>query len=616
LAWAVSSITYGQDEADTGVRTVLSMRPILLVLLLALPLAANSSAVEFDDRFVHPMFHDPELTPPGFKIVFYDNLRPVWFAALLDDDPELRRLAAGTIAVAHRKGMRGLEEAESVLVELLQREDSDPRIRRAAAKAIVEIDAKDAADVLAQHLRNADLEYAQVVEPALARWNYVPMVEQWLSRLQEPATGRVRLLLAFQCLAVVGEQTAREQLIETSLDPNELTTIRLAAARAASDIDRVNLMETSASLLSRGTLVDRLVGTTLLRRHSSEQAIKLLQRSAVDQAPTVAGLALRVLFEIDPKLVSDHAAQAVQHPDVNIRRVCAEALVVRGDARAIELLAPLLDDPHRGLRRYVSDQLAKLAASDELRKTVIAEASKVASTERWRGLEQALSILGRLDHEPSANRMLKLLHHERPEVGFAAAWALQEIALAEVLPEMLAYASDNCDNVLAGTVPHAGIDLQLAQLCQAFGKQRYAAAEPLMRKFVPKVPTAQSARSAAIWALGLLHENKAPQDLPAQLVQRLSDINPLMPEDDTVRRMSAITLARMQSNSALKTLRKFAEDRASYPALACIWAVEALTGEELPRAGPVNVADSVWFLAPIKLAEPVERADPSERANR
>jgi HEAT repeat protein len=532
------------------------------------------------------MFHDPELKPLGSRIVFYDNLRPLWFAALSDDDPELRRLAADSIAIAHRKGMRGLEEAEGDLVKLLQREDSDPRMRRAAAKALVAIDARNAADVLAQHLPDADAQYAQAVEPALARWDYRPMVEQWLSRLEEPATGRVRLLLAIQCLVVVNEQSARDQLVAMAVDPNALATLR----------------------------VDRLVGTTLLRRHSSEQAIELLQRSVVDQAPTVAGLALRILFEIDPQLVLEHAPQGIHHSDVNIRRVCAEALVVRADEGAIESLASLLDDPHRELRRYISDQLIKLAASDELRKTVIAEASKVAAADRWRGLEQAMSILGTLDHEPSARRMLELLHHKRPEVVFAAAWALREIAVAEVLPEMLEYASDLSDTLIAGLAPHAGIDLQVAQLCQAFGEQRYTAAEPLLRKLVPKFPLAENARSGAIWALGLLHEGKAPPDLPAQLEQRLADLSALFPESRMVKSMSAITLARMQSLSALPTLRKFSMDGKGDPALACVWAIEHLTKEKLPPIAATDVADLNWFLVPIELAEPIERADPNERA--
>lgn len=593
------------------------MRPLLLPLLLLLAFADDSSAIEFDDRLTHPMYHDPELVPRSYKIVFYDNLRPVWFAALADDDPELRRLAADTIAVAHGKGMRGLEEAESVLVKLLQREDSDPPIRLAAARAIVEIDAKNAADLLAQHLPNADLRYAQVVEPALARWNYAPLLEEWLSRLSEPATGRVRLFLAFQCLGILEEQTARERLSERALDPNAMAAVRLAAARAASEIDRGNLMETAASLLSRDTLVDRLVGTTLLRRHSSEQAIELLQRAAVDPAPAVAGLALRILFNIDPKLVFAHAAQAIQRSDVNIRRVGAEALVLRGDAAAVQLLGPLLDDPDRDLRRYVADQLIQLGASDELRETVIAEASKVAATDRWRGLEQAMTVLGSLDHEPSANRMLELLHHRRPEVGFAAAWALQRIAVDEVLPQMLQYASDNGESVLTGGTPHFGIELQLTQLFQAFGKQRYGAAEPLLRMFIPKVPGAPGARAAAIWALGFLHEDKAPQDLTAQLVERLSDVNPLMPEFDVVRRTSAVSLGRMRSMAALPTLRKFSVegDGTTDPALASIWAIEHLTDEKFPKAAAFNVGDSNWFLAPIQLAEPIERANPSGRAS-
>lgn len=601
----------------------LAIRPILSILIFALPLAGECAGIEFDDRFLHPMYDAPKLTPPAYKIVFYDNMRPVWFAALLDDDPEMRRLAADTIAMAHRKGMRGLEEAETELIKLLQREDGNPRIRRSAASAIVEIDAQDTAALLAQHLPDSDFDYAQVVEPALARWSYKPMVKPWLARLDEPTTGRVRLLLAFQCLAVVREQAARDQLVAIALDPKAVTTVRLAAARAVSDIDRVNLIETSESLLSNGaagdraSLLNRLVGTTLLRRHTSEPAIALLRRSFADPAPTVASLALRTLFEIDPSLVFQHAAQAIQHSDVNVRRVGAEALVARADKGAVELLAPLMDDPNRGLRRYVSVQLIKLAGTDELKPAVIAAASQVVAADGWRGIEQALAVLGALDHEPSANKMVELLHHKRPEVGFAAAWALQKIAVAEALPGMLQYASDNADEAIARPGLHNGIEVQLSQLFQAFGQQRYAEADSLLRKFIPKVSTVEEARGAAIWALGFLHEDKAPKDLAIQLEQRLADVNPLLPEFETVRRMSAISLARMRSMSSLPTLRKFSlEEPGAPPGLASVWAIEYLTDEEIPSLKPINVADSNWFLVPLKLAEPIERKEPSERANR
>jgi hypothetical protein len=79
--------------------------------------------------------------------------------------------------------------------------------------------------------------------------------------------------------------------------------------------------------------------------------------------------------------------------------------------------------------------------------------------------------------------------------------------------------------------------------------------------------------------------------------------------------MSAISLARMRSTSALPTLRRFI-DEGSVPALACVWAIEHLTDEEFPSPSPINVSDSNWFLVPIKLADPVERENPSKRAKR
>jgi hypothetical protein len=144
----------------------------------------------------------------------------------------------------------------------------------------------------------------------------------------------------------------------------------------------------------------------------------------------------------------------------------------------------------------------------------------------------------------------------------------------------------------------------------------YAESEPLLRKFIPKTAPAQEARCAAIWALGLLHQDKAPQDLTELFVGRLKDINPLMPEYEGVRRTSAVSLARMRSMSALPELREFSEEAngTSEPAVACAWAIEHLTGEKFPQPEPFKRGEANWFLAPIKLAEPVKQVLPSEPA--
>lgn len=585
--------------------------PMWLLVLLATLSVSNSRVIAqiFDDRHVAALHQDPELIPPGYRVLFYDNMRPTWYAALQDDDPELRRLAADTITKAHRLGMQRLEDSVDELLKLLRRNDIDRMTRRAAATALVELDAKQAAEELASRLADSDLDYAQAVEPALARWDYKPMREQWLQRLDDSTFGRVRLTLAFECLGIVRESAAAEDLLRRALDANESLTLRLAAARAVSLIETTGLVEKAKSISGSERLADRLIATTLLGHHHDPAAITLLREMGRDSAPTVAGSALRTLLKIDPTQVYLLAADAIQSADANVRHAGAEALAHQSNVDAVHLLAPLLDDQNRELRRFVSNALVTLAGnSDELKTAVIEEAVKTLGTDNWRGLEQSLFILGTLDHEPAADRMIELLPHRRPEVAVAAAWGLRRVAVADALPHMLAYATEWADRVLADAIDHMGTDRQLSELFQAFGLQNYAEADPLMRRFIPKTNAAQAARPGAVWGLGWIHKDKAPPDLTEQFVGRLTDVFSPLPEFDPTRRASAVSLARMRSESTLETLREFAEFSSDFATLACIWSVHYLTGEELPKPGPAQLGLANWFLVPHDFGEATERA--------
>jgi hypothetical protein len=77
-----------------------------------------------------------------------------------------------------------------------------------------------------------------------------------------------------------------------------------------------------------------------------------------------------------------------------------------------------------------------------------------------------------------------------------------------------------------------------------------------------------------------------------QFEERLKDVPKRMDpgEDWRVRRMSAVSLGRMKSNSSLKTLKSFHQkvptlDPVSH---ACGWAIQELTGEAPPPPGTVK----------------------------
>ena len=118
---------------------------LICVYLRLFTLDSQAVAQIFDDRLVPASRHDPKLTFPPYQVLFMDNLRAAWFSALGDDDPEVRRLAADTITRAHQSGMQGLEDGIQELLKLLDRRDNDRITRRAVARALVELDAEEAA---------------------------------------------------------------------------------------------------------------------------------------------------------------------------------------------------------------------------------------------------------------------------------------------------------------------------------------------------------------------------------------------------------------------------------------------------------------------------------------
>ncbi|MEX0818359.1 MAG: hypothetical protein WD070_02165, partial [Pirellulaceae bacterium] len=262
------------------------------------------------------------------------------------------------------------------------------------------------------------------------------------------------------------------------------------------------------------------------------------------------------------------------------------------------------------VRRYVSQSLIRLAEQAPLREAVIQATSDVVVQDSWRGLEQGIIVLAALDHEPVAPRLLELLMHRRPEVLVTAAWGLRKLAVSETLPAMLDQAERQTADIVDGTAEpryFEAIDAQLSQLFQAFGELGHQEAEPLMRKYIPKdLLYTGATRPAAVWAIGKLHEGQADDALARLLAARLADNASLLPELESVRRMSAIGIGRMKAESQLATVRQFLIEAPSTSGLACAWALEQMTGEKHEFSFEQVRGAGGWFLSPRFRIEPNE----------
>src|SRR5229473_3147621 len=132
------------------------------------------------------MYHDPELPIPKIVRVYPENLLPLWLVALGRPEADYQCRAALSVVLAHREDIKGLEAAVDPLLEALARIDSPADesdsassvqgdtgssakllVRLAIARALIELDARQAAPQLFQMTRGGDRRLRDLIEPAL-----------------------------------------------------------------------------------------------------------------------------------------------------------------------------------------------------------------------------------------------------------------------------------------------------------------------------------------------------------------------------------------------------------------------------------------------------------------
>jgi HEAT repeat protein len=576
--------------------------PFHLFTLSTCPLV--TAHADFDPAIDSPMYRNPDVPMPPVVAVYPDGLKELWLRALERPEADLRYKAADAIAQAHKSGMKGLDTTKAPLLALLDRPDQQPGDRLAIARTLIVLDARESAPRLFRLAQEGNSDLREVIEPALARWDYQPARDVWLQRLGETVTPRRDLILAIRGLAAVREERAVDRLREMVLAEQAPGPIRLESARALASLRSEGLQKDAERLAadaSRG-LVSRLAAASLLRRHSSREAVPPLQRLTRDSEPAVAAIAVARLLEIDPQLLEPDAEHLLASPDAQLRAFAVDALGRRPCVKHIHLLGGRLDDEHIDVRAKARQYLQKLAGQKQWRDAVLAEATRMLQTQQWRGLEQATILLTQLDHKPAVERFLELLPFDRLEVSITAAWGLRKLDVPETLPRVLSFVDAQVRSLLdkKGAQVKELNDHALSQLNQFLGQRKYRPADAVLRGFIPRGRSGPEMRASAIWALGLIHEGKTVDDLATALEARLNDTGSIPPEWRQVRWASAITLGRMKATKTMPSLRNyFAGEWTREPVEnACGWAIAQITGEALPPVKPIRRMQRNWFLSP------------------
>ena len=573
------------------------------------PLApANGALIDL------PMLRDPNLADPPRIAQFDPGLKSLWLSALARPEYDLRVAAIRAFVEARQRGM---EDLEDVLPDVLRRleEDGQADVRLAAARAMVAFDYRDSAAALLHAggaSENIGLDMTGITDVTLARWDYEPARAVWREQasvalaLAEP----IRAVSAITSLGTVVDPEAAPQLRELVTDQTLTSAVRLAAARALGRCAASGLTAIAASLHESLNSLDRLIAAEMLRSHQDSEAVRVLDRLAGDPNPTVASTALQVLNGIDPQIIVPRAQEFFAHADFNVRLETARAVVTDRTVGSVRLLADRLNDSSVVLRSLARQTLinfdADVALSAAVRQNVQQQLA-YDDQEHWRALEQAAFIAGVLEIKTMAARLIELLDFGRDEVRLASATAMRMLAIEQTLPALLAHTQKVSKVVKAGMakndyVPFVVHGREVTQLFMLFGQIEYAPAHELMRQYIPKHSYAPMTRSAAIYALGKIYEGNLDKELAGQLTTRLSDVNPMDPEFPTVRRMSAVGLARMNATEKMGTLEHFLDKGSQTADIrgSCRWAIMQMTGKQLPPLEAIKSKQSGWFLEPIE----------------
>ncbi|MCA9156675.1 MAG: hypothetical protein KDA72_00030 [Planctomycetales bacterium] len=567
------------------------------------------------------------------EVGFIAGQKALWLDALQQPETDLQLQAVQAIARAHAEGVPNFDDTAPVLVKLLDRADVAPVVKLAAAQSLIALNHRESAQVLSRHAADS-LDFARLIEPALAEWNDGTMQSVWLSRLKDKNATPGNMTFAIQAAQKTNLVQAIPYLRELVSDRRVFPHHRLEAAKSlgamAYDSAVADARRLISSAESSDSFLERLLAATLLVRQSGEDAETLLLELAMDSQPTTAAIAFQRLIELDPRLTQPVITFASKSSDPKLRTLAGQALYLLKTVPDVVRLSELLSDEHTGVRSRAQEWLIELDKSAELSDTVRQSAMSVLNSEHPRGMAQAAIVLGTLEHKPAAQRLVDLLGREEGDLSIASAWALRRLALPSTADSVYQHMRLEVeDSLIERLYPSSGgaplewrwdMYEQHKHLIELLGTLEYLPAEPLFRQYVPVPPLPppdhkyawihctyrSELRSRAILALGKIHHGQPADDLVRQLVERLEDRE----EVSHVAAMSAVSLGRMKAIDAEAVLKGFYQPGTLYTesagpesvrALACRVALELLTGETLPEltVEPYLIYRPDWFLEPL-----------------
>lgn len=593
--------------------------------VLWMGLTGHAQTAEVDQ----PMNERPKLAKPDTITVWPDGMVALWIKALERPEIEIRVEACAAIGEAHREGMPGLDAAVPALLRLLNDLDQAQSVRDAAAESLVTLNAQAALPDLEQANRRNDQSMILITDSMLATHRHAAMTPLWLDRVSDDdASDPIRSSSAAS-LPDNLQASEIQSLLQAMTTETTSWLLRQAIAHTLGRQQRrPEIVSVFRTLTPRRPGVFwRLIQADMLNAGFEDEQALLMQliHEAGTEAQPSAWLALKKLNAIEPWVITPELArQAIANTDTALREQVIRALNHRGDAQAVSLLGLMLNDADPANRRAARDTMLRLANRHESLKRATAQAATLAlADEDWRAQEQAALLLGSLHDQSAQQRMIELLDAPRQEARVAAIIGLRRLTEARLPADTdkpTTPADDPAMRALLGTVQpmltrliqpkkefkQTDEDSQMvSQIFQSFGVVRYQnpLAMTLMLTLVPKNSGyRENPRAAAVWAIGRLEQDTANASLVNTLDGRLSDVSPIEPETQGVRRAAAIAIGLIKPAAAPKGIKRYSDidEAGAEIAGACRWALQRITGQPQPPFEPFISTSRQWFLVPTR----------------
>ncbi|MBT4694053.1 MAG: HEAT repeat domain-containing protein [Planctomycetaceae bacterium] len=565
-----------------------------------------------------PMFSNPPLVEEQLVQEISLQLIPTWVKAMEADEQELKLMAAKTIGKASELGLAGLEVTITPLIALVTDANNRALVRHTAAMSLVQLNAKQAGEVLLELVKAGDFELSAIVEPAFAEWGTAGAVEVWRTRIVEFQSKKQKsaslVRLAITGLGKIGNDADRQSLVAIAKDTEQNAVLRIAAAHSVAGTLAHPELEIAEQLTASNRVADHFIAALLAsptpNAEHRERCLAVITKLVNSKHATVQAIAFEALAKWNPAAVLSFGQQATNHFHFQVRGAYVNSLNQLITADNVVELATFLNDPHPQIRVRVREWLLTASETEELLPSVISAMQSAIVSDHWRMQEQAMHIAVALDQKQVAVDIVKLLRSRRNEVIATSGWALRRLAVTEELAPILEYCTSlkvafeseklNYDTMFA-------INEQFAHLFQMFGQMKYADSMPLMYRFIRKNGVIRyRVRASAVWAAGLIYEGDLHGDpkLEKALLERLNDDAPMPPEDNLVKRMACVSLARMGSNGeeTINSLWKYHGRTKPFGTLrdGTEYALEQLIDEKFPPPDARTYSGGPWLLEPYE----------------